>query len=105
MNRVWAARIVAPAAFLAGVTLAIVLVRAGLGDEPPATTVVATRTLPTATTGTTSTAPQRRFARVREGDTLEALAARHDTTVERLLELNPGLDATNLQIGQRVRVR
>ena len=106
MNRVWAARIVTPAAFLAGVTLAIVLVRAGLEDEPPAAPIVATGTLPTATAPTTTAArPQRRFARVQEGDTLDAIALEHDTTVERLLELNPGLDATNLQIGQRIRVR
>lgn len=106
MNRVWAARIAAPAAFLAGVTLAIVLVRAGLEDEPPAATIVATGTLPTTTAATTTAPrPQRRFATVQTGDTLDAIAIRHDTTVERLLELNPGLDTTNLQIGQRIRVR
>jgi LysM repeat protein len=41
---------------------------------------------------------------VKSGDTLEAIAARHGTSVERLLELNPEIDPVALTIGQRIRV-
>ena len=107
MNRVWAARVAAPAAFLAGVTLAVVLVRAGLADDGATTaaTSVPTVIVQEPVTTTAVPPPERVFATVAEGDTLAGIAREHDTTVERLLELNPALDPTNLQIGQRVRVR
>jgi len=40
---------------------------------------------------------------VEEGDTLWDLAAKHDTSVENLQKLNPGIDE-NLQLGQEVKV-
>jgi len=40
-----------------------------------------------------------------EGDTLGTVADRYDTTVEALVELNPGVDPTGLQVGQRLRVK
>jgi LysM repeat protein len=39
---------------------------------------------------------------IQEGDTLDQVALDHDTTVERLLELNPRVDPTSLQVGQRI---
>ena len=42
---------------------------------------------------------------VQNGDTLSGIAERHDTTVERLRELNPSLDPNRLSIGQVVTVR
>jgi LysM repeat protein len=109
VNRRAAARIAAPVAFLVGVTLAVVLVRAGLSDEPGTTTQVqaTTTTRPTtaATTRRTTTQAQPVFATVESGDTLDQIALDHDTTVERLLELNPNLDPRELQVGQQVRVR
>jgi LysM repeat protein len=105
VNRRWAARLAAPAAFLAGVTVAVVLVRAGFssGDEP-ATTAAAVTTAPTATAKKQK--PKRAvFATVESGDTLDQIALDNNTTVERILELNPGLDPTGLQVGQKVRVR
>ena len=107
MSRVWAARIAFPAAFLLGITVAVLLVRAGLAEDeaaaPTATVSISVET-ETATTRT-QPAPKRAFATVRAGDTLAEIAVRHDTTVDRLLELNPALDPNNMQIGQRVRVR
>ena len=41
---------------------------------------------------------------IRAGDTLGAVADRYETTVEALVELNPGIDPTALQVGQRIRV-
>jgi LysM repeat protein len=109
VNRRAAARIAAPVAFLVGVTLAVVLVRAGLSDEPGTTTQVqaTTTTRPTtaATTRPATTQAEPVFATVESGDTLDQIALDHDTTVERLLELNPDLDPRELQVGQRVRVR
>ncbi len=107
MNRRAAARVAAPVAFLAGVTLAVVLVRAGLSDDRQATTRVQvfTRTTTAATTRRTTTRAQPVFTTVESGDTLDQIALDHDTNVERLLELNPELDPRELQVGQRVRVR
>ena len=107
MNRRAAARVAAPVAFLAGVTLAVVLVRAGLSDDRQETTQVqvVSRTTTAATTRRTTTRAQPVFATVESGDTLDQIALDHDTSVERLLELNPELDPRELQVGQRVRVR
>ncbi len=45
-----------------------------------------------------------KYYAIREGDTLEIVAERFGTTVERLEHINPGIDSTSLRIGQRVRV-
>ena len=112
MSRGWrgkAKRYGAPAAFLAAVTIAVLLVRSGLQTkDPPGTTSVATtQSTPTstgATTGTT-TAKKKQFYRLRAGETLSDVAVRLGTTVEDLLALNPGIEPTNLNVGQRIRVR
>lgn len=108
MNRRLATRLAAPAAFLAGITIAVLLVRAGLNDGETTTaaqTSVATTTA--ATTAPTQTATQQTpvFVEVESGGTLDQIALDNDTTVEQLLQLNPGLDPTALQVGQRIRVR
>jgi LysM repeat protein len=92
------ARFGAPAAFLAGVTVAVLVVRAGLSasDGEPTATI-------TATTATT-TAEQPRFYTIERGDTFGSVAAEFDTSVDRLRELNPDVDETMLTIGQRIRV-
>jgi LysM repeat protein len=95
----------APAAFLAAVTIAVLLVRSGLQTESsPGTTTVAT-TRATSTTTATTTVKRPRFYRLRAGETLSDVAIRFDTTVEDLLALNPGIEPTNLRVGQRIRVR
>lgn len=100
----------APAAFLAAVTIAVLLVRSGLTtDASPSTTTAATTTqvARTPTTGTTTTAPPRarRYYRLRQGETISDVAIRFGTTVEQLLALNPGIEPTALKVGQRIRVR
>lgn len=108
MNRQLATRLAAPAAFLAGITVAVLLVRAGLNEGEPTTaaqTSVATTTAATTTTTQTATQPTPVFVEVESGGTLDQIALDNDTTVERLLLLNPGLDPTALQVGQRIRVR
>jgi LysM repeat protein len=109
VNRQLATRLAAPAAFLAGITIAVLLVRAGLSDTETTTaaqTSVATSTAATTTAETqTSTEPVPVFVEVESGGTLDQIALDNDTTVEQLLLLNPGLDPTALQVGQRIRVR
>jgi LysM repeat protein len=116
------ARFGAPAAFLAAATIAVLLVKAGLGGSGSDTTSTvgalptqATTTAPktttrvtvtpspqTTSTGTTTTAGQ--YYTVESGDTLGGIADKYGTTVEELMRLNPGIDPTGLRVGQKVRV-
>jgi LysM repeat protein len=105
----WGARLLAPAAFLLAATVAILLIRAGLDNDssPGATRPAATTTRPARTTTQPTTtrrqpAPNRRTYTIQEGDTLDQVAFDHNTTVERLLQLNPTIDPTSLQVGQRI---
>jgi LysM repeat protein len=105
------AHVAAPALFLLGVTAAVLLVRAGLegGNHAQTTTLgrpahssTATGTAAGATsTGTTAA----RYYTVQKGDTLGAIAAREHTSVATLESLNPGVNPTALQVGERIRVR
>ena len=45
-----------------------------------------------------------RIVMIQRGDTLFRLAQRFNTTVDAILELNPGIDPNNLQIGQQIRI-
>lgn len=115
----------APAAFLAAVTIAVILIKAGLdggtgstttGEVLPSTASTATKsttttklvlTTPQATTATTTetTTPGAEYYVVRSGDTLGSIAERYNTTADELMTLNPGIDPTALRIGQRIRVK
>ena len=113
------ARYAAPVAFLLAVTIAVLLVRAGLsnGSEavpPAATTPAATTGDPVDTgpvdtrtvTGETTTDPAgAEYYEIEPGDTLAVVADEFDTTVEQLLVLNPDIDPVALTIGQRIRVK
>jgi len=41
---------------------------------------------------------------IKAGDTLTAIAKDHNTTVDDIIKKNPGLDATKLQIGQKIKI-
>jgi LysM repeat protein len=98
-------RYAAPIAFLAAVTIAVLLVRSGLNrSSPPSPATTAT----TAVSSSTATATKRRrpkYYRLRAGETISDVALRFKTTVEELLRLNPKIKPTQLTIGQRIRVR
>jgi LysM repeat protein len=109
----------APAAFLAAATIAVILIKAGLsnGSETEPTTVgaipsrptttapkVTTRLVITESTPATTTEAQGEYYTVQSGDTLGSIASKYDTTVEELVRLNPDVDPTALQVGQRIRV-
>ena len=111
----------APAAFLAAVTIAVILIKAGLNGGSGSTTTAAFPTTSTATTttstklvlttpqgGTTSTdttAAGAEYYVVQSGDTLGSMAEKYGTTVDELMTLNPGIDPTALHIGQKIRVK
>ena len=114
----------APAAFLAAVTIAVILIKAGLNSGSGSTTTVgllpttaATTTKPTTTklvlttpqsttaTTTETTTPGAAYYVVQSGDTLGSIAQKYSTTVDELTTLNPGIDPTALRIGQRIRTK
>ena len=121
----------APAAFLVAVTIAVILVKAGLngGSGTPTTvgvlpttartttgtTTKLVLTTPSVTAGTTTsvetststetTTPGAEYYVVQSGDTLGSIAEHYGTTVDELATLNPGVDPTALHIGQKIRVK
>ena len=115
----------APAAFLAAVTIAVILIKAGLNSGAGSTTTVGLSpttshtttatttklvlTTPPATTATTTSAttttPGAEYYVVQSGDTLGSIAQKYSTTVTEVMTLNPGIDPTALHIGQKVRVK
>jgi LysM repeat protein len=114
----------APAAFLAAVTIAVILIKAGLNAGSGSTTTLGlpTTSTPTkattttklvltapqggtTTTATDATAPGAQYYVVQSGDTLGSIAEKYSTTVDELTALNPGIDPTAMHIGQRVRVK
>ena len=116
----------APAAFLAAVTIAVILINSGLnsgsgstttvGGLSPTTTRAATTattttklvlTTPHASTATTTetTTPGAAYYVLQSGDTLGSIAEKYGTTVDDLMTLNPGIDPIALRIGQKIRVK
>jgi LysM repeat protein len=104
-TRTWAARLAAPLAFFAAATVLILLVQSGLSaDGSDSGTTMATPPTTATTEKTTTTGGPKRRYRVQQGDTLESIAQKFDTTVEALIELNPDIDPLALRPGQRIRV-
>lgn len=115
----------APAAFLAAVTIAAILVRAGLNGSSSTTvaitssstartTTAATTTTKlvltappgsTTTTTTETTTPGAEYYVVVSGDTLGSIAQKYNTTVDELTTLNLGIDPTALTVGQKIRIK
>jgi LysM repeat protein len=104
-------RYAAPAAFLAAVTVAVLLIHSGLQGGGSTTTTASLPAVTTTTTARATTATTRtgttgaRYYTVQSGDTLGAIAAKYGTTVEQLQGLNPNVDPAALQPGQRIRVK
>ena len=115
----------APAAFLAAVTIAAILVKAGLNGSSSTTVAITSsstaRTTTAATTttklvltappGSTTTAttetttPGAEYYVVVSGDTLGSIAQKYNTTVDELTTLNLGIDPTALTVGQKIRIK
>ena len=106
MNRRNAARVAAPVAFLAAVTIGALVVRAGFQHgKHHANTPTTTATSKTKTTTHGHKRHSVRTYTVQSGDTLGEIAAKTGTTVARLEQLNPGIDPTALRVGERIRVQ
>ena len=108
-RRVWAARLLAPAAFFGAAIVLVFLVERGLDGAASETVANPSPavTAPTTTGGTTipTTTGRKRFYRVRSGETLDSIAAKFATTVEELRRLNPDIeDPLALQVGERIRI-
>ncbi|HMJ94215.1 MAG TPA: LysM domain-containing protein [Thermoleophilaceae bacterium] len=90
------------------VVAAIVLGSGVVGGDDDGSTGARTSDLPTATERTT-TAGRKQTRRatytIKTDDTLSGIAAETGTTVERLQELNPELDAEALVAGQKIKLR
>jgi LysM repeat protein len=115
----------APAAFLAAVTIAAILVKAGLNGSSSTTvaitssstartTTAATTTTKlvltapagsTTSTTTENTTPGAEYYVVVSGDTLGSIAQKYNTTVDELTTLNLGIDPTALTVGQKIRIK
>ena len=125
-TRNWGARVLAPLAFFAAVTLLVLVVQNSLDDEGDGQVTPVTVTQPAesvggaetsvpaepppaepapATTGSAPETPEKETYAVQSGDTLESIAERFDTTVAALLELNPTIDPLALRPDQKIRVR
>jgi len=102
-------RYTAPAAFLVAVTIAVLLIRSGLGGHttpPPQATVThpATTTVLKPPPTSTGVAAKQSYT-VQTGDTFGAIAAKEGTTIAELERLNPGVSPNALQVGQKIRVK
>jgi nucleoid-associated protein YgaU len=107
----WGPRILAPLAFFLAATILILLVSSALDHKKTQTTSTPAANTPTAPvgnagagTGTVTGKPGRKFYVVKEGDTLESIAAKKNTSLEDLFTLNPGIDPTTLTPGQKIRI-
>ena len=105
MNRNRIARWVAPVAFLAAITIGALVVRAGLQQgnnhtKAPTTTVASKKKK-----GHGHGQHARRTYTIQSGDTLGSIAAKTGTSVARLQQLNPGIDPSALQVGEKIRVQ
>jgi LysM repeat protein len=97
----------APAAFLAGVTIAVLLVHSGLSHRhhPVAPTTAIGSTQQATTTAKAAPKSAKRFYVVQTGDTYGTIASKEGITVEQLHALNPGISSNALQVGQKLRVK
>ena len=119
MSRRELARWAAPAAFLAALTIAVLLVRSGLQGGATTTAPTVTQAATTAAARTTkrprhatttakttsTTSATAVYYTVQSGDTFGGIASRYGTSVQELEALNPGTSPTSLTIGQKIRVK
>lgn len=100
----WFVRYGFPALALAAVTMVVLLARPALhGGEAAQPTVTAQQVEQAPKRARVKLAPASTYA-VRSGDTLASIAEKFGTTVDRLMELNPGVDPTALTVGMPIRV-
>jgi LysM repeat protein len=113
--RTSAARYAAPVLFLVAVTIAVLLIRSGLGGgassqtttrSGPVTHPSTAKTPPPGTTrqGTTTTTAGQ-FYTVVKGDSFGSISPKTGVSVAQIEQLNPGVSTNSLQVGQKLRVK
>lgn len=104
-RRSTAARILAPLALLAAGGATYGVVKDGLkeGDEKASTPTVTSRTSTTKATSRSGSRARRTYT-VRSGDVLSAIAERTGVPLARIEELNPRIDPSSLQKGQKLKL-
>jgi LysM repeat protein len=97
----------APVAFLAGVTIAVLLVHSAFSGHGSSTTVTGPATAARSTVGVTTgrATGKKKVYVVQTGDTFGTIAAKVGISIERLQALNPGVSSNALQVGQKLRTR
>ena len=99
----WFVRYGFPALALAAVTMVVLLARPALHGGEAAGPKVTAQQVEQAPKARVKPARASTYA-VRSGDTLASIAEKFGTTVDRLMELNPGVDPTALTVGMPIRV-
>jgi LysM repeat protein len=96
----------APVAFLAAVTVAVLLIHSGLSHKTATTTTTPPATVASSAAHTTA-APKssKKLYVVQTGDTFGTIASKEGISVARLQALNPGVSSNALQVGQKLRIR
>lgn len=98
------ARVLAPLALVVcALAFFYVIFSSGSGSGGGSSATQVTTSKPARTTSTTT--PIKRTYTVRTGDTLGGIAAKTGVSVEKLQELNPGLDPQALVSGQKIKLR
>jgi LysM repeat protein len=98
------ARVLAPLALVVcALAFFYVIFSSGSGSGGGNSATQVTTSKPARTTSTTT--PIKRTYTVRTGDTLGGIAAKTGVSVEKLQELNPGLDPQALVSGQKIKLR
>ena len=99
----WFVRYGFPVVALAAVTAILVFARPTLHAGKAVQPAAATPDVKPAKKPRTKSARASAYS-VRSGDTLAVIAERFGTSVDRLMELNPGIDPQALRVGQPIRV-
>ncbi len=102
-------RYAGPVAFLAVVTIAVLLIRDGIEHGGPSTP---TRSVPTTLMtkespppAATTTVVPKRYWTVRAGDTFAVISAKTGVPVATIEQLNPTVKSTSLFIGEKLRIK
>ena len=104
------ARFIAPAVFLLAVTGVVLVVRSAVRSDsstipPPTRHVTTTAKGKPASQRPPSASVPAQYYLIQSGDTLDAIASRFGTTVDKLLALNPGTEPTTLRPDERIRIK
>jgi peptidoglycan endopeptidase LytE len=100
----WFVRYGFPVLALAAATAIVLLARPALHGGEAAQPRVSTPTIEEAPMKARVKPARATAYAVRSGDTLASIAEKFGTTVDRLMELNPGVDPAALTVGMPIRV-